>query len=137
MSIAVGVYVLGRYSRRLPRQRLMTGGVVLAGLAYMTMLSGPGLAALLGLWCLSGLGWSAFWLMEEAFWAQNTPDALRGRVYSLADAVIALAEVCTALLGGWLVSALGPLEAMFIMGLTTAIGAIGLSGITRSAGFPM
>jgi len=131
MSIAVGVYVLGRYSRRLPRQRLMTGGVVLAGLAYMTMLSGPGLAALLGLWCLSGLGWSAFWLMEEAFWAQTTPDALRGRVYSLADAVIALAEVCTALLGGWLVTILGPLEALFIVGLVIAVGPIALAGMAR------
>jgi MFS family permease len=129
MSIAVGVYVLGRYSRRLPRQRLMTGGVVLAGLGYMTMLGGPGLAPLLGLWCISGLGWGAFWLMEETLWAENTTDGLRGRVYSLADAGIALAEGCTALLGGWLVSALGPLEALFIMGFTIAIGAIALAAI--------
>jgi MFS family permease len=128
MSIAVGVYVLGRYSRRLARQRLMTGGVVLAGVAYMTMLGGPRLAPLLGLWCISGLGWAAFWLMEETLWAENTHDGLRGRVYSLADAVIALAEACAALLGGWLVSALGPLEALFIMGLTIAVGAIALAG---------
>jgi MFS family permease len=137
MSIAVGVYVLGRYSRRLPRQRLMIGGVVLAGLAYMTMLSGPGFAPLLGIWIISGLGWAAFWLMEEALWAVTTPDGLRGRVYSLADAVIALAEACAALLGGWLVSALGPIQALFIMGFTIAVGAIALAGITRWASSPV
>jgi MFS family permease len=137
MSIAVGVYVLGRYARQLPRQRLLVGGVILAGLAYMTMLGGPMFAPLLGLWIISGVGWAAFWLMDEALWAETTPDRLRGRVYSLADAVVALAEVCTALLGGWLVSALGPIEALFIMGFTIAVGAIALAGITRWAGPPV
>ena len=137
MGIAVGVYVLGRYSRQLPRQRLLVGGVILAGLAYMTMLGGPGLTPLLGLWAISGLGWGAFWLMDQALWAETTPDKLRGRVYSLADAVIALAEVCTALLGGWLVSALGPIEALFILGFTIAVGAIALAGITRWTGSPL
>jgi NRE family putative nickel resistance protein-like MFS transporter len=137
MSMAVGVYVLGRHSSRLPRQRLLIGGAVLAGLSYMTILAAPGFAPLLGLWLISGIGWAAFWLMEETLWAETTSDSLRGRVYSLADAVVGLAEVCTALLGGWLVSALGPIEALFFSGLTVSVGAIALAGVARWAGVPV
>lgn len=133
MSIALGVYVLGRYSRHLSRQRLLIGGVVLAGVAYMAMLGEPELVPLLGLWFISGLGWAAFWLMDEAWWAEVTPDRVRGRAYSLADATVSLAEVATALLGGWLVAVLGPTQALFIIGLTIASGTIALTVLVRPA----
>jgi NRE family putative nickel resistance protein-like MFS transporter len=133
MSIGLGVYALGRYSRLLSRQHLLVGGVVLAGLAYMFMLAQPGLPLLLGLWFISGLGWAANWLMDEALWAELTPDKLRGRVYSLAGAVVSLAEVGMALLGGWLVTVLGPIQALFIIGLTISAGSI---VVTALAGPP-
>lgn len=131
MGIALGVYVLGRYSRRLSRQRLLVGGVVLAGLAYMCTLVQPDLLLLLGLWFISGLGWAANWLMDESLWAQLTPDKVRGRVYSLAYALISLAEVGMALLGGWLITVMGPTEALFIIGFTIASGAIALTLLVR------
>jgi NRE family putative nickel resistance protein-like MFS transporter len=133
MGIALGVYVLGRYSRLLSRQRLLVGGVVLAGLAYMCTLVQPDLPLLLGLWFVSGLGWAANWLMDEALWAQLTPDKVRGRVYSFAYAVVSLAEVGMALLGGWLVTVMGPIEALFIIGFTIASGAIALTLLVRPA----
>lgn len=131
MSMALGVYVLGRYSRHLSRQRLLIGGVVLAGVAYMAMLGEPEMVPLLGLWFISGLGWAAFWLMDEAWWAEVTPDRVRGRAYSLADATVSLAEVATALLGGWLVAVLGPTQALVIIGLTIASGTIALTVLVR------
>ena len=131
MSIGLGVYVLGRYSRLLSRQRLLVGGVVLAGLAYMFLLVQPGLLLLLGLWFVSGLGWAANWLMDEALWAELTPDKVRGRVYSLSHAVVSLAEVCMTLLGGWLVTVLGPIQALFIIGLTISTGAIAVTALAR------
>jgi MFS family permease len=131
MSIALGVYILGRYSRYLSRQHLLIGGVILAGVAYMAMLGEPELAPLLGLWFVGGLGWAAFWLMDESWWAEVTPDRLRGRAYSLADAIVSLAEVVTALLGGWLVTVLGPSQALFFIGLTIASGSIGLTVVVR------
>ena len=133
MGIGLGVYVLGRYSRLLSRQRLLVGGVVLAGLAYMCTLVKPDLLLLLGFWFVSGLGWAANWLMDEALWAQLTPDKLRGRVYSFAYAVVSLAEVGMALLGGWLVTVMGPIEALFIIGFTIASGAIALTLLVRPA----
>jgi MFS family permease len=130
LSMALGVYVLGRYARVLPRQRLLVGGVVLAGLAYVSVLGKPGLGFLLFLWFTSGIGWGASWLMDNALWAEVTPDEVRGRVYSLAEAVVCLAEVVTALLGGWLVNVLGPIQALAIMGGTIGLGAIALSALT-------
>ena len=70
MSIALGVYILGRYSRYLSRQHLLVGGVILAGIVYTAMLGEPELVPLLGLWFISGLGWAGFWLMDEAWWAE-------------------------------------------------------------------
>jgi NRE family putative nickel resistance protein-like MFS transporter len=131
MGIALGVYVLGRYSRLLSRQRLLVGGVLLAGLAYMCTLVQPDLPLLLGLWFVSGLGWAANWLMDEALWAQLTPDKVRGRVYSFAYAAISLAEVCMTLLGGWLVTVLGPIQALFIIGFSISTGAIVVTALAR------
>ncbi|NIN65898.1 MAG: MFS transporter [Anaerolineae bacterium] len=136
MSIGLGVYVLGRYSRLLSRQRLLVGGVMLAGLVYMSLLVQPGLLLLLGLWFVSGLGWAANWLMDEALWAQLTPDKVRGRVYSFAHAVVSLAEVCMTLLGGWLVTVLGPIQALFIIGLTISTGAIVVTALARPPSHP-
>jgi MFS family permease len=56
LSIALGVYVLGRYARRLAWQRFLVGGVVLGGLAYIAVLGRPGLVLLLALWFASGIG---------------------------------------------------------------------------------
>jgi MFS family permease len=130
LSMALGVYVLGRYARVLPRQRLLVGGVVLAGLAYVSVLGKPELVLLLVLWFISGIGWGANWLMDNALWAEATLDEVRGRVYSLAEAVVCLAEVVTALLGGWLVNFFGPVQALVIMGGTIGLGAIALSALT-------
>jgi NRE family putative nickel resistance protein-like MFS transporter len=130
LSMALGVYVLGRYARVLPRQRLLVGGVVLAGLAYVSVLGKPGLGFLLFLWFAGGIGWGASWLMDNALWAEATPDEVRGRVYSLAEAVVCLAEVGTALLGGWLVNLRGPTQALAIMGGTLGLGAIAVSVLT-------
>ena len=130
LSMALGGYILGRYTRILPRQHLLAGGVVLAGLAYMPVLGKPGLPLLVGLWFISGIGWGANWLMGNALWAEATPDEVRGRVYSLADAVISLVEVGTALLGGWLINALGAAQALFVIGGTIGLGTIVLSALT-------
>ena len=128
--MALGGYMLGRYTRILPRQHLLAGGVVLAGLAYMPVLGKPGLPPLVGLWFISGIGWGANWLMGNALWAEATPDEVRGRVYSLADAAISLAEVGTALVGGWLINALGAARALFVIGGTVGLGTIILSALT-------
>lgn len=131
LSMALGAYVLGRYYRAARRRQLLVGGVVLAGLAYMAVLAEPAFVPLLGLWLASGLGWAAMWLTTDTLFAQITPDPLRGRVYSLADAAIHSAEVGTALLGGWLVTAWGSAAAFFAIGLTICIGSIALSAASR------
>jgi MFS family permease len=114
----------------LPRQRLLVGGVVLAGLAYVSVLGKPGLGLLVFLWFTSGIGWGASWLMDNTLWAEATSDEVRGRVYSLAEVVVCLAEAVAALLGGWLVNVRGPTQALAVMGGTIGLGAIALSALT-------
>jgi len=130
LSTALGVYALGGHFRILPRQVLLVGGVLLAGLTYVLMLAEPLLLPLMVLWFMSGLGWAAFWLSGESMWAQLVPDEIRGRVFSLADAIINLVEAGTAILGGWLVSVCGPVEAIFIVGATMAIASVLLSVVS-------
>ena len=130
LSTAIGVYVLGAHFRILPRQVLLVGGVLLAGLTYILMIAEPLLLPLMVLWFISGLGWAAFWLSGESIWAQIVPDDIRGRVFSLADAIIHLVEAGTAILGGWLVSVRGPVEAIFIVGASMALGCVLLSVVS-------
>jgi len=127
LSLALGVYVLGRYASHLARWRLLAGGVIAAGLVYTLASLRPGLLPLLLLWFAGGLAWSANWLIDNTVWAEATPDAIRGRVYSLAEATVAIAEVGTALVGGELINLLGPLRALALMGGSIAAGAIGVS----------
>jgi len=127
LSIAITVYILGHYSRRLPRGRFLVGGVVLAGLGYTLILIRPELVGLLVIWAISGIGWGAHWLMDQTLWAEVTADETRGRVFSLAEAAVSLMAVITALFGGWLISRLGPVPALAVIGFIIAFGAIALS----------
>lgn len=74
LSIALTVFILGNLARRLPRRRLLVGGVMVAGLAYTLILLKPGMFQLLVIWAVSGLGWGAHWLMDQTLWAEITPD---------------------------------------------------------------
>jgi NRE family putative nickel resistance protein-like MFS transporter len=131
LSIALTVYVLGHTSRRFRRSRMLIGGAVLAGLAYTLILFEPGLSQMLIIWAVSGLGWGVHWLMDQTLWAEATPDETRGRVFSLAEAMVSLVGVVMALLGGWLIANLGPVPALAIIGLAMALGALALSLITK------
>jgi MFS family permease len=127
LSIAITVYILGHYSGRLPRGRFLVGGVVLAGLGYTLILIRPELVGLLVIWAISGIGWGAHWLMDQTLWAEVTADETRGRVFSLAEAAVSLMAVILALFGGWLISKLGPVPALAVIGFIIAFGAIALS----------
>jgi NRE family putative nickel resistance protein-like MFS transporter len=131
LSIALAVYLLGHVSRRFPRSRMLVGGIVLAGLAYTLILFEPGLSQMLFIWAVSGLGWGIHWLMDQTVWAEATPDESRGRVFSLAEATVSLVGVIMALVGGWLITTLGPVTALAVIGLVMALGALALSLITR------
>jgi MFS family permease len=74
LSIAITVFILGHLAGRMRRARLLVGGVVVAGLAYIFILFEPGLVQLLVIWALSGLGWGTHWLIDQALWAEVAPD---------------------------------------------------------------
>lgn len=131
LSIALTVYILGHVSRRLPRRRLLVGGVIVAGLAYTLILLKPGMFQLMVIWAASGLGWGAHWLIDQALWAEITPDESRGRVFSLAEAIVSLVAVFTTLAGGWLISTFGPILALASIGVTIAFAALALSLFNR------
>jgi len=127
LSIALTVFILGHVAGRLPRSRLLVGGAVVAGLAYTLILIKPGLYQLIIIWAVSGLGWGSHWLIDQTLWAEVTPDHKRGRIFSLAEATVAMVAVIAALAGGWLISNYGPVTALAAIGLSMAIGALGVS----------
>lgn len=133
LSMALGAYLLGRYFRLFSRRRLIIGGVVVAGVGYTLLVLNPRLVPLLGLWFLIGLAWAAFWLANDTVFVWLTPDRMRGRVFSLADATIYSAETAWVLVGGWVASQWGPTAALFVIGLTIVGGSIVLSA--SSAGY--
>jgi len=90
LTIALTVYIMGHFSRRIPRARVLVAGVVIAGLAYTLILLRPDLLGLLVIWAISGIGWGAHWLMDQTLWAEVTADDTRGRVFSLAEAAVSL-----------------------------------------------
>lgn len=127
LTIALTVYIMGHFSRRLPRGRFLVGGVVLAGLGYTLILVRPELVGLLVIWAISGIGWGAHWLMDQTLWAEVTADETRGRVFSLAEAAVSLVAVIAALFGGWLIGVIGPVPALAVIGFIIAFGAIALT----------
>lgn len=137
LSMALGAFVLGRYTSRLPRQRLLVGGAFTAGLGLALVLTRPGFPLLLVLWLIGGAGRATHWLVDSTLWAENTPDEIRGRVYSLATAVVYLVEIGATTIGGWLINTLGVIGGLGIVGGTisvTALGAAALAGGFRTVG---
>jgi len=129
-SMALGVFVLGQHASRLARQYMLLGGVLLVGLAYALAGTGPSAVLLFGLWFVSGLGWAASWLTADSLYAEVTPDAVRGRVYSIAAASYALAEAGTATLAGWMVNKFGPGIGLYVIGGAISLGAIAVAGLS-------
>jgi hypothetical protein len=99
---------------------------LVAGLAYGAVFAEPTLTGLLGLWFASGIGWGAFWLIDNALWAEGTLDHVRDRIVSLADALIYVAKVGAALGVGWLIPALGASRSLGIIGAAICTGTLAL-----------
>jgi Na+/melibiose symporter-like transporter len=126
LSLALGVFLLGAVESRLLRPYLFLGGTLVAGLAYGAVFAEPTLTGLLGLWFASGIGWGAFWLIDNALWAEGTLDHVRDRIVSLADALIYVAKVGAALGVGWLIPALGASRSLGIIGAAICTGTLAL-----------
>jgi MFS family permease len=131
LSLTIGVYVIGRFSKRLSRRKLLLGGVLLVGAVLMSVIVQPVFILLMVLWFIKGFGWSGHWLMDNAYWADATSDEARGRVFSQAWAIIALVETLVALLAGWLTIRIGPSNAMAFLGGIMFFGTLVLSFTTR------
>lgn len=127
LSLTLGVYVLGRRLKAFSRRKLYVGGVLLAGVSLMLMGARPAFTGLLILWFLKGFGWAGHWLVDNAYWADATDDAERGRIYSQAWAIVGLVEAVTALIGGWLTNNIGPALAMVVLGAWMLFGTLALS----------
>jgi NRE family putative nickel resistance protein-like MFS transporter len=129
LGMALSVYFLGRFLAGLPRRQILVGGVVIAGIAYALVGFSPGLLMVLTIWFVSGLGWGAYWLVDNAYWAEATPDDMRGRVYSISLALISSVEVGMVVVIGLLVDARGPIVALVSIGAIVTVAAIAVAGM--------
>ena len=135
LGMALSVFILGRYLARLPKRYILVGGVVVAGLVYVAAGFSPGLLVMLSIWFVAGLGWGAYWLVDNAYWAEATPDQMRGRVYSLSMAMISCVEVGMAVVIGWLVDVRGSAVALVSIGAIVTVAALAVAGLVGAVDF--
>lgn len=97
-GIVAGTAVISAFDRKWDRRYLITGGLLLQGTAFLMILFQPGPSAVVALFFLAGLGASGALTPVSAYYAESTPNEIRGRVYSVVNSLIKVAL----LIGFWL-----------------------------------
>jgi MFS family permease len=125
VGVVGGNLLVGRFLPAAGRERAIGPLALLGALALMACGLRPALVPALGLLLLVG-GGTAFYVLVGAVVARETPDALRGRVFGLANTGLMLSQAVAVLVAGALASAVGPAAAMGLLGLvcTAGVGAL-------------
>jgi len=135
VGVVIGNLAVGRF---LPAARRDSAVTPLALLGTLSLLSfalrpdlGPSLALLVGVG-----GGAAFYVLVGAAIARETPDALRGRVFGLANTGLMLSQALAVLGAGALASAVGTATAMGLLGLGFTVMVGGLAVVWESGRAP-
>lgn len=82
---------------------------------------------------ISGFGDAVTLVAEQGIQQRRTPDAVRSRVMSAADAIITVSFAASLVVSGVVLRAVGPQNVYAIGGLTALGGALVLTPVFRSA----
>ena len=126
--LSVALARRGSAARRLPWLMLAAGSPVF----YLAMAAKPGFAALLGLMLFEGALVTGLALYDDVVVAERTPDAARGRVFSLSGSSAEAAEFVGALAFTAMGDSLGVPVAMSIAGGVSAF--LGLVALAPARG---
>lgn len=96
----LGTWLIGLWEKRLVRFQLIFGGLMLQGAAYLLVLLHPGPVALLILLFAAGLAASGALTPVSAYYAEQTPNEIRGRVYSATNSLLRVSSLISYGLAG-------------------------------------
>ena len=121
-SFAVMTWLLGFADTWVPKRALVVWGPVLAGLAYLAFCLHPGPRAILPLFVVASAGTACSLVPALAYLATAVPVDRRGRVYSLTNALGALAKLASYSLCGVAAVRLPPEGLLLICGGLLLVG---------------
>jgi MFS family permease len=121
-SFAVMTGLLGFADTWVPKRSLIVWGPVLAGLAYLAFYLHPGPGAILPLFVVASAGTACSLVPALAYLATAVPVDRRGRVYSLTNALGALAKLASYCLCGIAAARLPPEGLLVVCGVLLLIG---------------
>jgi MFS family permease len=104
IGVMVGTTLVGTVLHNWNRRLLIVGGLLLQGLAFLLLLFHPNAIVTVIIFWLSGFGSSGAMTPNSAFYAESTPNEVRGRVYSVVNAVLQVAQLIGYSLAGLIAS---------------------------------
>lgn len=115
VGIVIGTTLIGTYLHAWNRRLLIVGGLMLQGTTFLLLLFHPGMVFTAVLFGLSGFASSGALAPNSAFYAESTPNEVRGRVYSVVNSVIQVAQILGYSIAGFLASEYSSI-ALFLLG---------------------
>lgn len=94
-GLALTTWLIGLLHDQLPKRRMLLGGPMLAGAAYLLFLFHPGPGAIFPIFLIVSVGSACSLVPVPVFLATAVPNELRGRTYSFINALDALASLVT------------------------------------------
>ena len=92
--------------------------------AYLLLPLAPGLAVAAGLVFVAHIGGGAQWTLSTTGLQRATPDAVRGRIFSVDYGLVTLIATLSTIVAGVITGNLGPAAAIYALAVPAAIAAV-------------
>jgi MFS family permease len=89
--------------------------------AYLLLPLAPGLAVAAGLVFIAHVGGGAQWTLSTTGLQRSTPDAVRGRIFSVDYGLVTLVAAVSTIVAGAVTSAYGPAAAIYALAIPSAV----------------
>ena len=103
----VGAVVIAQVGPRLSSSILITGGLILSGLAILVMVAVPTVTVVIGLMVLGGPAFMAWIISMQTVMQQSTEDSYRGRIFGAYSTTSTILMFVGAGLAGFMADSLG------------------------------
>lgn len=123
VGIVIGTTLIGTYLHDWNRRVLIVGGLMLQGVTFLFLLFHPGIVLTTVLFGVSGFASSGALAPNSAFYAESTPNEVRGRVYSVVNSVIQVAQILGYSLAGFIASTYSSIILFFLGGIVLIVAA--------------
>lgn len=131
----IGSVAGGRFGRRLRDRRALTLALGASGVVTGSMILLPAVFPVVAVtvvaFVFGGMANALMGVARLALVRLRTPDHLRGRAFAAADSAARTASALGTLMGGLLITGLGPRSAMIIAGSAGMVAGVGMLAATR------